>query len=49
VRETGEEYLHGVPRAKDETAFDLYAIARQLRADQQVSLIVLAQSLARDC
>lgn len=48
MRETGEEYLHGVPRAKDETAFDLYTVARQLRTDQQVSLLVLAQSLARD-
>ena len=48
VREWSEEYLAGVPRARDETAFDLYKIARQLRADQQVALIVLAQSLARE-
>jgi transcriptional regulator with XRE-family HTH domain len=31
--------------AKDATAFDLYRIARLLRGDQQVSLVLLAQSL----
>jgi transcriptional regulator with XRE-family HTH domain len=48
LRETGEEYLDGVPIARDETAFDLYKIARHLRSDQQVSLLVLAQSLMPD-
>jgi transcriptional regulator with XRE-family HTH domain len=47
VRDAGEPYLDGVPRAKDETAFDLYQIARLLPSDQQVSLLVLAQSLIR--
>lgn len=47
VREDGAEYLQGVPRALDETAFDLYRVARTLRSDHQVSLLVLAQSLAR--
>lgn len=47
IREAQEAYLDGVPRSKDETAFDLYTIARRLRTDQQVSLIILAQSLAR--
>jgi transcriptional regulator with XRE-family HTH domain len=48
MRESGEEYLDGVPRSRDETAFDLYTLARRLRADQQVSLLILAQSFARD-
>ena len=48
LRETSGEYLDGVSRASDETAFDLYKVARLLRSDQQVSLLVLAQSLARD-
>lgn len=47
VREPAEEYLDGVPQAQDETAFDLYRLVRRLRSDQQVSLLVLAQSLAR--
>lgn len=47
VRDGGEDYLTGVPRANDETAFDLYQIARQLSTDQQVSLLVIARSLAR--
>jgi len=45
VRETPGEYLEGVPTSRDETAFDLYRIARTLRSDQQVSLVVLAQTL----
>lgn len=48
VRENSAEYLDGVPRAKDETAFELYQMARLLRSDQQVSLLILAQSLVRD-
>lgn len=48
LREMQEEYLDGVPRARDETAFDLYKAARLLRSDQQVSLLVLAQSMTRD-
>jgi transcriptional regulator with XRE-family HTH domain len=48
VRDAPEEYLDGVSRVSDETAFDLYKVARQLRSDQQISLLVLAQSLARD-
>lgn len=46
MREAGDEYLEGVSPASDETAFDLYKIVRLLRSDQQVSLLVLAQSLA---
>jgi transcriptional regulator with XRE-family HTH domain len=46
VREAGGDYLDSVPLAQDETAFDLYKIARLLRSDQQVSLLVLARSLA---
>lgn len=45
VREGAADYLDAVPAAKDETAFDLYQIARHLRADQQVSLLVLARSI----
>src|SRR5947209_10583112 len=45
VRESGGEYLTAVSPAKDETAFDLYKVARHLRSDQQVSLLVLARSL----
>ncbi len=45
VAEQSEEYLEGVAPAKDATAFDLYRIARLLRGDQQVSLVLLAQSL----
>lgn len=48
IRETAGDYLDAVPRAKDETAFDLYKVARLLRADQQISLLVLAQSLAHN-
>lgn len=47
IRESGEEYLDGVPQASDETAFDLYKLARQLPTEQQVSLLILAQSLRR--
>lgn len=47
LRETPDEYLAGVPRANDETAFDLYKIARLLSSEQQVSLLVIARSLAR--
>ncbi|MGI8968455.1 MAG: helix-turn-helix domain-containing protein [Chloroflexota bacterium] len=46
TREAAGDYLTGVPMAQDETAFDLYKIARLLRSDQQVSLLVLARSLA---
>jgi transcriptional regulator with XRE-family HTH domain len=45
VHENPGEYLEGVDVARDETAFDLYRAARQLRADQQVSLLVLARTL----
>jgi transcriptional regulator with XRE-family HTH domain len=45
VREMAGDYLHAVSQARDETAFDLYRIVRLLPADQQVSLLVLAQSL----
>ena len=46
LREVRDEYLEGVSPASDETAFDLYKIVRLLRTDQQVSLLVLARSLA---
>lgn len=46
VSESGPDYLDAVPAAKDETAFDLYKIVRLLRSDQQVSLLLLARSLA---
>ena len=49
VREGGpgarSEYLPGVSLVKDETAFDLYEIARRLRTDQQLSLLMLARTL----
>ena len=45
VREESGEYLQGVSLANDETAFELYKVARLLRRDQQVSLLVLVQSL----
>jgi transcriptional regulator with XRE-family HTH domain len=45
LREAESDYLTAVSAAKDETAFDLYKIVRVLPADQQVSLLVLAQSL----
>jgi transcriptional regulator with XRE-family HTH domain len=49
VRETRRgvraEYPTGVSLVSDETAFDLYEIARQLRTDQQLSLLVLARTL----
>jgi transcriptional regulator with XRE-family HTH domain len=48
THEVGGEYIDAVPLAKDETAFDLYKIARLLRSDQQVSLLVLARSLLPD-
>jgi transcriptional regulator with XRE-family HTH domain len=48
MREASADYLNGVSPEKDETAFDLYKVARVLRSDQQVSLLVLAQSLVRD-
>lgn len=47
TRELTAEYLSGVPRANDETAFDLYRIARLLPGDQQVSLLLMARSLER--
>jgi transcriptional regulator with XRE-family HTH domain len=46
VSEATEDYLEGVSPASDETAFDLYKIVRLLRSDQQVSLLILARSLA---
>jgi transcriptional regulator with XRE-family HTH domain len=46
LREANDEYLEGVSPASDETAFDLYKIVRYLRSDQQVSLLILAQSLS---
>lgn len=45
VREPGGAYADGVPLAQDETAFDLYQVARLLRSDQQMSLLMLARSL----
>jgi len=47
MREQPEGYLAGVPRVNDETAFDLYQTARVLTSEQQVSLLVIARSLAR--
>ena len=47
LREAGDNYLDGVSPARDETAFDLYKVVRQLRTDQQISLLVLVQSLIR--
>lgn len=46
MHEDAGAYLEGVEAARDETAFDLYRVARQLRADQQISLLVLARTLA---
>jgi DNA-binding XRE family transcriptional regulator len=48
VREGEGDGLQGVSPAKDETAFDLYNVVRRLRSDQQVSLLVLAQSLVAE-
>ena len=48
IRETGDEYLDAVSPARDETAFDLYKIARLLRPDQQFSLLLIAQSFTRE-
>jgi transcriptional regulator with XRE-family HTH domain len=45
LHERAGEYVQGVETARDETAFDLYRAARLLRADQQVSLLVLARTL----
>lgn len=45
VHEEAEGYLEGVNAEKDETALDLYRIARRLRSDQQVSLLALARTL----
>jgi transcriptional regulator with XRE-family HTH domain len=45
VREPSGAYADGVPLAQDETAFDLYQVARLLRSDQQISLLMLARSL----
>jgi transcriptional regulator with XRE-family HTH domain len=45
VREESAGYLDGVPRDRDETAFDLYRVARLLRSEHQISLLLLAQSL----
>ncbi len=46
IAEEHNEYLEGVSRASDETAFDVYKIVRLLPSEQQVSLLVLAKSLA---
>lgn len=46
ARERADEYLPGVSPARDETAFDLYAVARRLRTDQQLALLILARSLS---
>lgn len=46
LRDGRGEYLDGVPPARDETAFDLYTVARRLRSDQQVALLLLARSLS---
>lgn len=46
VHEEGAQYLEGVNAERDETAFDLYRVARRLRSDQQVSLLILARTLA---
>jgi transcriptional regulator with XRE-family HTH domain len=45
LRESDEEYPASVPRAQDETAFELYRVARRLRTDQQIALLMLARSL----
>lgn len=47
VREGAGEYLQAVPQARDETAFDLYRLARDLRGEQQVALLILAQALSQ--
>ncbi|MGH2449326.1 MAG: helix-turn-helix domain-containing protein [Chloroflexota bacterium] len=48
VREDDHEYLRPVETARDETAFDLYKVARGLGAQQQVALLLLARSLSKD-
>jgi len=48
IREVEDEYLDAVPPARDETAFDLYKIARLLRTEQQLSLLLVAQLLAQE-
>lgn len=45
VREDPGEYLPAVPLARDETAFDLYTVARGLRGEQQIALLILARAL----
>ena len=45
LRESAGPYDDGVPLAQDETAFELYQVARLLRSDQQMSLLMLARSL----
>ncbi|HEX8919684.1 MAG TPA: helix-turn-helix transcriptional regulator [Chloroflexota bacterium] len=47
VREQAGEYLEAVPTARDETAFDLYKVARRLQPEQQASLLLLAHSINR--
>jgi transcriptional regulator with XRE-family HTH domain len=47
VLERPERYPEGVSPARDETAFDLYSVARSLRTDQQLALLMLARSLAQ--
>jgi transcriptional regulator with XRE-family HTH domain len=46
LREPAGAFTAGVPLAQDETAFELYQAARSLRSDQQISLLMLARSLA---
>jgi transcriptional regulator with XRE-family HTH domain len=46
LREPAGAFTAGVPLAQDETAFELYQAARILRGDQQISLLMLARSLA---
>lgn len=46
IRDGAERYLAAVPLALDETAFDLYTIARGLRGEQQIALLILAEALS---
>lgn len=48
VREDGAEYLQAVSPAREETAFDLYRLARGLCSEQQIPLLILAQSLRQE-
>lgn len=46
VREGGAGYPEGVSRARDETALDLYTVARELSTEQQLALLMLARLLS---